>query len=200
MKITIPDDLRRQIVDCQAALSAQTEDANARRARLVAELARLEADAERLTAEISKLEPAAVRSSAVAQKLAAREARINLVKNRVRELRLELENFESPGLGLAVPVLREIIRFYIDALPGAFADHVLPFYGTRQDAIRLIHLCPARQVLNRLASLCYNLEHSPAVGGNAELVENIFRRALNGQPHLGVDPEDVATEPRSENP
>lgn len=200
MKISIPDDLRRQIIDCQAALSAQTEDANARRARLVAELSRLEADAEKLAAEISKLEPAAVRSSAVAQKLAARESRIDLVKNRIKEVRSELENFELPGLGLAVPVLREIIRFYIDALPGAFADHVLPFYGTHQEAIRLIHLCPARQVLNRLASLCYNLEHSPAVGGNAELVGNIFRRALNGQPHLGVDPSDAAAGPDSANP
>ena len=100
-------------------------------------------------------------------------------------MRGKLATQEPVSLYAATAVIRAVIEHWKSELPEAFADAVGAAYGTRQSAINAANLSDARRYLPALANRCY--QWNQATPANVGFIQEILKRALAGQPHLGLD-------------
>ena len=192
MKIPIPDNLRQRITDCLAQLDEALKADNHQRRKLAEKIAANEAEEGRVTAEIAMLKSRILHDDAMTDQIPAQQLRLDALAGELVELRRTLTGLSPVSLRPAVAVLTDVLAHWKAVFPEVFADYVSDAFITRHNATSMANLTDARRVLAPLATRCLNLRE--ATRDNVEFITGVFKRALAGRPHLGLDtPEPKQT-------
>jgi hypothetical protein len=186
-KLEIPAELRQQIEDCQAELRAAVSAAAEEDGEIAGELGALEKQEAELTGAVERLTPEALGDDGAATQLATAETRLRLIRQKADAVRATAASRRGVTLAGAQPVLVDIARFYLSALPEAIADHNAGLTCNRALFLQVIRLLDCFQELAALRTAAIQMPSMIANEKHLAWLFAIFGRALRGQPHLGFD-------------
>jgi uncharacterized coiled-coil protein SlyX len=191
LQLTLPSGLRRQILQFQAALAQSLAGADAGARELEREQAALRAGERELTARHAELESKAAHSDQAATELNGIQTRLQSLRRRLLELDNQTVGRKTVSLAEAGGLLEGVVAHYSENLVPAIASRLAPLCSQPQQAVAMARAAECVLILPSLRVRARDQWQTPATPGNVAWLNQIFDRALRGQPHLGFDsPED----------
>lgn len=189
IKIELPGDLREQIESFLAKLDEAMKRAPENRDAITTDIAELESIEVNVQNEITRLRPQAATNDSAAVKINTKETRLREITARLEELRGHLNDLRPVTLQGAAAIVAAVFQHYATALPEAIADELKPICPSRHKAIFLAKLSEAWSAARGLRNWSDHTAVNPPVATpeNVTWLKAILNRALEGQPHLGVE-------------